>query len=88
MPELLTSWNLRCPQLIDELQVGVRKDGLGGIELVAEVADCFIVCGLGEMMQAHRQSSVLEVWNQIDFGLVDLSQQSTGIVGSAELVSE
>lgn len=61
--ELLISRNLRCPQLVDQLEFRIGKNGGGGVELLAQVTDRFIVGSLSEMMQSHGQDFVFEVWN-------------------------
>src|SRR5437870_5223916 len=86
--ELLISMNLRCPQLVDQFEFCIREEGVGGVELIAQIADRFIVGGLSEMMQSHRQGFLLEIWNQVDLGVVNLAQQCARIVGPAELVAE
>src|ERR1035437_956676 len=81
--ELLISRNLRCPHLVDQPEFRIREDGGGGVELIAQIADRFIVGGLSEMMQSHGQGFVLEIWNQIHLRVVDLAQQCARIVGPA-----
>jgi hypothetical protein len=51
------------------------------------VADGLVVCGLSERVQAHGQGVGWKIGNQIDFGLINLPQQSPGIVFPAQLVS-
>ena len=43
------------------------------------------MCSLGEMVQAEGESLSLEVREKVDFGIVDLAQKSTSIVGTGEL---
>ena len=51
------------------------------------MADGLVVCGLSERVQAHGQGVGWKIGNQIDFGLINLPQQSPGIVFPAQLVS-
>src|SRR5436309_7696353 len=61
--DLLISRNLRCPQLVDQLEFRIGEDRGGGVELIAQIADHFIVGGVREMMQSHGQGFVLKIWN-------------------------
>src|SRR6266487_5513887 len=63
LSDLLISRNLRCPQLVDQLEFRIGEDRGGGVELIAQIADRFIVGGVREMMQSHGQGFVLKIWN-------------------------
>lgn len=46
--DLLIPRNLTRPQFVDQAQIGIREDGLGGGELAAEMANCVLGSAVGE----------------------------------------
>ena len=69
--DFLTSWILRCYQLIDQPEVCPRENRFGGVEFLTQRSYGCVVAPTGHAVQADRQSSRGFVGEQVSRGGIE-----------------